>query len=261
MRLTAWMLGAALLSFAVPASAEEPLATDRPDVVESAEVVGRGRVQLEASLAGERDRAGGVRSRLWNTPFLLRAGVSDTVELRLESDGRQRLRLSGAEAGRASGWADVALGLKWHSQDGDDERGRPALAWLLHADLASGSGPFRGEGTRPSLRLVSEWELPQGLALGVMPGVLRDTNEAGQRYTAASLAVVLGRSLTEQLRVFGELAARQLAPCRHGGSVLTVNAGTAWLLGPNAQIDLALSRGLNHYSPDWGWTAGLSLRY
>ncbi|MBH9579627.1 transporter [Inhella proteolytica] len=261
MRLLALIAACAPLLTAPPAAAEEALATDRPDVVESAEVVGRGRVQLEASLAGERNRQAGVTTQVWSTPFLLRLGVSDTVELRLESDGRQRLRLSGAETGRASGWSDAAVGLKWHSQDGDDASGRPALAWLLHLDLDSGSAALRGQGLRPSLRLVAEWELPQGLSLGVMPGLLQERNEAGRRYTAASLAVVMGRSLTEDWRVFGELAAHQLASSRNGGSVLTLNAGTAWLLSPNAQLDLALSRGLNRYSPDWGWTLGLSLRF
>jgi hypothetical protein len=102
---------------------------------------------------------------------------------------------------------ELALGLKWHARDGDEAVGRPALAWLLHADLDSGSGAFRGQGTRPSLRLVAEWVLPQGVTLGAMPGLLYERTDEGQRYWGASLAIVLGRSITEDLRVFAEVAA------------------------------------------------------
>ena len=57
-----WLLLLALALTALPALAEEEpdgIATDRPDFVESAQVVGRGVVQLETSLAFERDKRHG----------------------------------------------------------------------------------------------------------------------------------------------------------------------------------------------------------
>ena len=65
---------------------------DRPDFVESSDVVGKGRVQLETSVAWERDRAGAVKTRLASTPTLLRIGTGEDWELRFETDGRLRLR-------------------------------------------------------------------------------------------------------------------------------------------------------------------------
>jgi hypothetical protein len=251
-----------LLLLGLAARAEEPIATDRPDFVESSDVVGPGRFQIETSLAWERDHSQGVRSRLQSTPTLLRYGVSETLELRLETDGRLRARASGGGSTvRQSGSADTAIGLKWHQRDGDEASGRPGIAWLLHLDLDTGSAAFRGQGTRPSLRMVAEWELAGGWSAGVMPGLYRDKNEQGRRYTGAILAAVLGKSLTEELRAFAEVAGQQLTSRRNGGKLVTLDLGLAYLLSPNWQLDTALSRGLTRESPDYSATVGLSAKF
>ncbi|RZL35930.1 MAG: transporter [Rubrivivax sp.] len=257
------MQGLLALALASPAWAEdEPIATDRPDFVESSDVVGKGRVQIETSLAWERDRFGGTKARLSSTPTLLRIGLADTWELRLETDGRLRLRSE--EAGmttRARGWSDLSVGIKWHQRDGDEEAGTPGLGWLLHVDMDSGSGAFRGQGLRPSLRFVAEWEFAGGWSAGLMPGIYRDRNEDGGHFTGAILAGVVGKSLTEQLRAFVEVSGQQLTSARNGGSVVTLDAGLAYLLDRNLQVDMAVSRGINRNAPDLGWTIGLSARF
>jgi hypothetical protein len=259
----ALLTGLFALALADLACAEDDtIATDRPDFVESSDVVGKGRVQVETSLAWERDRAGGVKTRVASTPTLLRVGVGETWELRLETDGR--LRQSSEEAGlttRYRGWSDLAVGVKWHQRDGDEATGTPGMAWLLHVDLDSGSGAFRGQGLRPSLRLVAEWELRGGWSIGVMPGFYRERNEEGRPFVGAILAAVVGKSLTEQLRAFVEVSGQQLASRRHGGSVATLDAGLACLLDRNLQLDVAVARGLNRNAPDLGWTVGLSARF
>lgn len=241
---------------------EEPIATDRPDFVESSDVVGKGRVQLETSLAWERDRQGGVKARLSSTPTLLRVGVSDAWELRLETDGRLRQTAEvGGTSTRERGWSDLSFGLKWHQRDGDEDAGTPGLGWLFHLDADTGSGAFRGQGVRPSVRMVAEWEFAGGWSLGVMPGLFRDRDEAGRHFTGGILAAVLGKSLNDRTRVFVELSGEQLAPARHGGNVATLDAGVAFLLTRDLQLDAAMSRGLNRNAPDFAWTVGLSARF
>jgi hypothetical protein len=244
-----------------PASAKDELVTDRPDVSESSEVVGKGRYQIETSVVSARDDAAGTRVRTLNTPTLLRIGIAEQFELRVESDGYTRLRADGAAPVRASGMADTALGIKWHMQDGDDDDWVPSVAWLLHADFATGARTFRGQGVRPSLRMVAEWELPQGWSVGAMPGVFGDRNEAGQRYTAGLLALVLGKDFTEQWRGFVELSADQLAPARHGGNVTSWDAGVAYVLNKDVQLDFSISRGISKSAVDSNWGVGLSVRY
>lgn len=259
----ALLVASLALALAAPSRADdEPIATDRPDFVESSDVVGKGRVQVETSLAWERDRQAGVKTRLASTPTLLRVGVADDWELRLETDGRLRLRSESAGlTTRERGWSDLAVGVKWHQRDGDEEKGTPGLGWLLHLDVDSGSGPFRGQGVRPSLRMVAEWEFAGGWSLGVMPGLYRDRDDQGRHYTGGILAAVLGKSLGEGLRGFVEVSGQQLAPQRNGGNVITVDAGLAWLLTRDLQLDVAMSRGVNRNAPDLGWTVGMSARF
>ena len=242
-------------------AAEDEINTDRPDFVESSDVVGKGRFQFETSFAADRDKSDGVKERTYSTPTLLRYGVSDTVELRLETDGRMRAVTTDAAGQRSSdnGYADVSLGVKWHIAD--EEGARPSFGLLAHVDLDSGSAAFRAPGKGYSLRAVTEWEFANEVSLGVMPGVAWLTNDEGRRDATGIFAVVLGKGWTDQFRTFVEYSGQKIAHARDGGSISTFDVGAAYLLSKTVQIDTALSRGLNDKAPDWSWTVGLSMKF
>jgi len=130
---------------------------------------------------------------------------------------------------------------------------------LLHADLDSGSRAFRGQGVRPSLRVVGEWELPADYSLGVMPGVGVERDDSG-RYRYGILGVVLGKSFNERLRGFVEVAMPQIARSAHGGTQATFDTGVAYLLSDTVQVDAMFSRGLNSRTPDTAFTVGFSFK-
>jgi hypothetical protein len=243
------------------AADDSGIVTDRPDFVESSQVVGAGRFQVETSVLVERGRQDDGHTRTYSMPTLLRYGVGDTLELRIETDGRtvdRKTGMAGANDATSAGYADTALGLKWHVAD--DTGRMPSVALLLHADLPSGSGDFRGEGVRPSLRVAAEWELPAGLALGVMPGVGVERNASGSTYHYGVFGIVLGREISSTVRGFVEVAAPQIARPRDGGTVARFDTGTAWLLSAQCQLDAMLSFGLNRRTPDLALTAGLSFQ-
>lgn len=248
---------AALLAFPVLA---DTIATDRPDFVESSNVVGAGRWQIETSVAYERDSAAGVDARTWSTPTLLRVGLGDYWEFRVETDGflSQEVGDRGFDE-QDDGFADTALGLKWHIP-GSEQSG-PSLGVLFHVDVDSGSEAFQGDGLRPSIRVVAEWEIGENMSFGLMPGLISDKDDDGERFTAGILGAVLGYSLNERLRIFGELAAEQIASGSHGGDVLNFDVGTAWLLSDDAQLDAAASFGLTDETPEWAVTLGYSIRF
>jgi hypothetical protein len=259
-RSAAWLLCLPLLAGA--AEEKDEIVTDRPDFVESSNVVGKGRFQIETSFALDRNKADGIKDRSYSTPTLLRFGVSDTLELRFETDGRVRATSDNLATGMRTtenGYADVALGVKWHMADA--QGASPSLGVLAHVDLDTGSRAFRASGKGGSLRLAAEWELPDEFSLGVMPGVAWQHNDDGERYTSAIFGLVLGKSWTEQFRTFVEYSAPQIARSRNGGSVTTFDIGAAYLLTDTVQVDTALSRGLNKNTPDWSWTVGLSVKF
>lgn len=254
-------LGAACCLSAANALADEPIGTDRPDFTESSDVVGRGRFQLETSVAYERDRQAGVRTRVTSMPTLLRWGVSDDLELRVESDGYLRAHADGAGGSvRERGWGDASFGIKWHVRDGE-EGGRPAIGLLLHADVDSGSAAFRGQGVRPSLRVVGEWELADDWSVGVMPGIAVERNDGGRRYTYGLVSVVVGKSFTDRLHGFVELAGQQFASRRNGGNVVSFNTGASYLLNDSMQVDASVELGTNSRTPDAVWSVGFSIRF
>jgi hypothetical protein len=260
--LASLLAAAALATTPFASCADDEISTDRPDVVESSDVVGKGRFQIEAGFAIDCDRENGVKSRVSTTPTLLRLGLGDTWELRLETDGATRARASsGGITVRERGFSDVSLGVKWHMQDGDEASNKPGIAWLLHADLDTGSSAFRGDGVRPSLRVVAEWELPGGWSAGVMPGFIIDRNADGKRFVGGIFAATASRNLTESVRGFVEIAAPQIASRKNGGSVVLFDFGLAWLLTPSLQLDTAVAIGLNRDAPDAGFTVGVSAKF
>ena len=112
-----------------------------------------------------------------------------------------------------------------------------------------------------SVRLVAEWELPNDYALGVMPGLVHESDDGGRRYTAGIVGVVVGKAWTPRFRTFAEVALPQIARGDDGGTVALLDLGGAWLLSDDVQLDAAYSAGLNRRSPDHGVTLGLSARF
>ncbi|MBI3228634.1 MAG: transporter [Burkholderiales bacterium] len=241
---------------------EDKIVTDRPDFVESSDTVGKGRFQIEASVAYERNNLDGVKDRKWSTPFLLRYGVTEDWELRLETDGHISARTEDSATGIAvseSGFADTSLGLKWHALDAAGNA--PSIGFLFHLDFASGSSAFRGNGVRPSVRMSAEWELPNEMSLGIMPGIMFDKTATGERFTSGIFGVVLGKNWTDNFRSFVEIATPQIASSKYGGTVATFDVGMSYLLSKTTQVDTAISRGLNKNTPNWAWTLGFSAKF
>lgn len=264
-RLYSSILSGVVIVATSPAQgADDTIATDRPDFVESSNTVGVGRFQLETSANSERNSQAGVTERTITTPTLLRYGMSENWELRLETDGYTQFKATASNdpaSVKAHGYSDVALGAKWHMSDGDAKSGAPSLGWLFHLDIPSGSKAFEGPGTVPSLRMVAEWELPSAISLGVMPGLLWDINDDGQRYAAGILGIVAGKNWTDSFRTFVEWGGQHLASSSNGGSIITYDVGASYLLTNLVQLDTAFSFGANEYSPDFSWTVGLSVKY
>jgi len=241
-----------LCALALPlcCAASEPddwISTDRPDFVDSPEVVGKGRVQLETGFLQSRDDRA--------TPLLLRVGVSDKLELRLDTDGRVTDR---SDPARPSGWGDTGLSIKWQINEGKD--GAPTIGLIPQLDFASGSRDFHGNGTRPSIRMPMEWELPHDLTLGVMPGVYRDRDDSGRHVTTGMFGVTLAKSLSDRAYTFVEVSTPRIARSRDGGTQASFDFGGGYSPTRDLHFDAGFMVGLNNRTPDLAFTVGLSVR-
>ena len=216
-------------------SAAEPIDTDGPDFVESSEVIGKDRFQYEADFLSQRDNRASNTIKTTSTPLLIKYGISDNTEVRLETEGYILNDNSNANS-VTSGAGDTALGLKWHTQDGDEAKGKPSISWLLHFDTSTGTNGFSKPGIQPSIRTVMTWELPENFALGIMPGIKYDTAEDGHRFTSGIFGAVLNKHVTENIRAFVEFTVQQLAQPQDGGTIAYWDIGAAYLLTLDTQL-------------------------
>jgi len=240
------------------AAPDENISTDRPDFVDSADTVGKGVIQLEAGFAQDRNKDAGLKERTSSTPLLLRIGVAEDLELRLETDGRMRYRADGTDYARDSGWGDSAVSMKWHVRDG--EGAMPAIGLIGQLDFATGSQAFKGNGTRPSVRITGEWDLPDNWSVGVMPGIVADRDEQGRHFTSGMFGVSFDKEWSESMHTFIEVASQRIAKTRYGGTSASFDTGATYLLSKNWQVDAAMFFGLNRRTPDFSFTIGLSAR-
>jgi hypothetical protein len=252
---------AGILSFPVAHADDDTINPDRPNVANSSQVVGPHRVELELGVQSDRQRDADAHVRTLTTPALLRVGLSDTLELRVETAGRTIAHASDPASGEhtvSAGWADSAAGIKWHL--GDQDGMRPSWGVIAEAALPTGSAALRGTGFRPSLNVPLEWDLGHDWSLGVMPGVGRDGDDNGARYTYGVFAASLGKAFSERLHGFAELAAPQIARAVHGGTQAVADAGASWLVNRDCQLDAMVVHGLNRNTPDLSLAFGISVR-
>jgi Putative MetA-pathway of phenol degradation len=238
--------------------------TDGPDFVESSASVGKGRFQFETGPSFQRDTHNGANQRTESMPLLLKLGVSDAVEARLETDSLTRVSGQGpsdATTASQTGFADTALGLKWHAQDQNPSSGAPSVAWILHFELPSGTSDLRGHGVRPFLRSVISWDLPYSFYLGAMPGIKYDSRADGTRFESGIFGIVLGRWWTERFRAFIEVSAPQIAAAPNGGVVLYDDIGAAYLISDNWQIGGRAGWAANRNSPSEYFLLSLAARF
>jgi hypothetical protein len=240
--------------FAVPAAQadDDTINPDRPNVANSSQVVGNHRVQLETGVQWDRQRDADAHVRTLTTPTLLRLGVSDALELRVETDGRTIEHASDPLAGThtvSAGWADLSAGVKWHVADQDGVR--PSIGLIAEVALPTGSARLRGSGFRPAVELPVEWDLGHDWSLGVMPGVVRDSD-----VTYGVFAASVGKAFNERLHGFAEVAAPQIGH----GTQAQVDAGVSWLVSRDCQLDAMVVHGVNRQTPGLSLAFGVSVR-
>ena len=259
--LTSCSLSCVLWAASGFAQAEDVISTDRPGTAESSTAMAPGRFQVEMGYAQARESKDAPRSRTHTTPLLLRIGLTDRVELRLETDGlvQDKLWLP-AGPSTTHGTSDLAFGLKWQMAPSSDSDSAPSAAWLFHVDAPTGSAPFREQGMRPSARYVAEWDWGTW-SLGVMPGLYTGHNDANQRYVGGIFAVSLGAQLNDRTHAFFELSADQLTSRKNGGNHVSLGTGLAYRLADRVQLDFAVAKGLTQAAPKQQWTTGVSVMF
>lgn len=239
----------------------DAIVADRPDVAETSLTVGKLRFQIETSFEFTQDIEAGITTRRYSFPTLFRFGIIDPLELRLEGEWF----IVETESGQPThkGFSDVAFGLKAHVLDAGP-KGIPSLGLLAMVLAPTGKAELSANAWIPVFKVLADWDMVYNLSLGVNVGVdVPERDAAGDKYAQFIYAVSFGyliHGLDDRLRTFVEVAG--IVPLKSNKDVITLlNAGLAYLLTPNMQIDGFVRVGLNAASPDTQGGIGYAVRF
>jgi hypothetical protein len=245
-----------LAAIAAPALAEEDYASpDRPGIADSSAVVGAGRFQVEAGLQDALGDEGGVHDRQLSTPLLLRLGLSDRFEARVESEGHVWERASDPAAGvvHAEGWAPVSVGFKYRLREG--------AGVIVRLFPASGSGGFGTGHVTGDVRLAADWDLGHGLSLNPNLGLARYEDDQGRAFAAGLFAMTFSYAPSQRFSLFVDTA-EQVPEVKDGRASAVVDGGLAWMLNRDVQVDLSVGTGVAGLTPPHPFFgAGISKRF
>lgn len=236
----------------IPLAASAQTSTDiqssRPGAAIGINVVGTKIFQAESGFQRLRDRgANEVIQDTWVTE--LRYGLSENLELTSEFD---------LETDRApgepdeSGISDFEVGLKYLILS--ESKGLlPALSARARVQLPGGQASFFQKNPAPVFILASSWELSESVAFEADLGVRANTDDGN---SDSFYALNMSADLTDNLNAFIEVF--------HGledetGNV-EVDAGVAYLLTSNLQLDGAIGWGRHDGTTETLVSAGLSWR-
>lgn len=245
------------------AAAQEPgiepatISANRPGFGETADVVGRGILQVESGMVFDGDRVDDFTARTVTAPaYLVRLGLTSRLELQVASEGMfSRSVSSPAFSSRFSGRADLDLGVK--AKLATEAEAGVNVAVLGTLNLPTGADGFTSGGHDPGVKLALAKSLPSGFSAGGNVQVGSAT-VGGERLLQHALSAVVARGFAGGWSAFGEVYRLSAGPGL--ATAASVDAGVARVIGTNLQLDVSVGRGLNGPATDWFVAFGFAVR-
>jgi len=220
---------------------EEPdlINPDRPGIADGSSVVGSKTFQLESGIQLEYRRSGDIHEHTFFIPTLLRFGIGNRWEARIEGNTYTRDTTfdSGIKTDQASGFAPTSLGFKYHLYQSSGEN-QLSLGTIVRVFPAWGSHEFRAEHTTGDIRLAADWNFAPRLKLSLNPniGVARYEDDQNRLFTALLFATTLNYAPTKKLNPFIDVGV-QAPEATEGKTSAILDGGLAYILGRNVQLD------------------------
>lgn len=258
-------LGITVQLAAAAAAAQAPddyINPDRPGLADGSNVVGAGRIQVETGLQREYRSSNGMQSRTLFVPTLLRLGIDEKFEFRIESNAYTWMTQTDPTQGtlRAEGIAPVSMGLKYHFMDSLG-RQQPSVGAIVRVFPRSGTRDFKTTRVTGDFRLVADWDFLPQWSLNPNVGVGFYESDGGRLYAAGLFAATLNYNPSKSLNFFIDTGL-QAPETRHGRNAVIVDFGVACLIGPDIQLDVSAgSRVAGDTPPRLFLSGGISKRF
>ena len=239
---------------------EDLINPDRPGIADGSMVIGAKRFQIESGIQAEYRRQNGTSEYTLFFPTLLRIGISGRWEARIEGNTFTWKRDFDDTTNQVSGLAPLSLGFKYHFTDSEGAR-HPSMGAIVRVFPASGTSDFRTDHFTGDLRLVADWDFAPKLSLNPNVGVGVYEDGPGEVYVAGLFALTLNYLPSKNLNLFIDFGL-QAPEEKNGDTSLIVDAGVAYIVGRNVQLDVSVGTGVNGQTPPHPFVSlGVSLRF
>lgn len=234
---------------------------DRPGIADGSTVIGAKRFQVESGVQAEYRRQDGDREHTLFIPTLLRVGLSRRWEARIE--GNTFVRTSDfAVTGmtqHVTGLAPFSLGFKYHIADSEGAR-HPSMGAIIRVFPAWGTSDFRPRHVNGDLRVAADWDFAPKLSLNPNVGVGVYEDAQGKAFAAGLFALTLNYLPRKKLNPFIDFGL-QAPEAKQGKAAVIVDAGAAYIVGRNVQLDVSLGVGAHGQTPPHPFVSfGVSFR-
>jgi len=241
---------------------EDLINADRPGIADGSMVIGAKRFQIETGIEAEYRHQQGSSSHTLYFPTLLRLGISDRWEARIEGNTFTRKNDSNDNGvtNRVSGMAPLSLGLKYHFADSEGAR-QPSMGAIVRVFPPSGTSDFRTEHVTGDLRLAADWDFAPKLSLNPNVGVGVYEDGQGQVFAAGLFALTLTYLPSKKLNFFIDFGL-QYPEETNGEASVIVDTGVEYIVGHNVQLDLSVGTGVHGDTPPHPFVSlGVSVRF
>ena len=231
---------AAVLAQQQNATEPDLINADRPGIADGSTVIGPQTFQVESGIQAEFRHDGDDREHTLFIPTLLRFGIDNHWEVRIEGNTYTRITSfhSTITTNQTSGFAPLSLGFKYHIYDSNNDH-QFSLGTIVRIFPTWGSKEFRTEHATGDVRLTADWNFAAHFSLNPNIGVARYEDDQGRLFTAGLFAVTLNVNPTKKLNPFIDLGV-QWPEVKNGQTSGILDSGLAYIIGRNVQVDAAV---------------------
>ncbi len=240
-----------IIGHATPFS--QPIFTDRPTFSVGPGTIAKGHVQFETGYTfSYEDAHPDVHTHTF-PESLLRIGLIENVELRVEWPNLTYLD----NGTNVDGFRDLGLGFK--GQVFQQQGFRPRLSFAGRLSIPTGDEAVSSDQLDPELRTILTYAFNERVGLFGNMNIAGPSSQ-GTRFVQVSSSLGLSAALRDHLSGFVEyfgLYPRDVA----SGSANFLQTGLIYHLTYNLQIDARIGSGLTHGTDDFLTGAGISWRF